>query len=292
MALALSAVAACPATAADSRGLAPITPWILDYATDSCAIRRMFGEGKNQAYIEFRRFQPGLELQTTVASNRMKATRSGSFRYRFDEATGWRESGIANALKMADGFSGVLFSPSFMNLPEYDELDDQQAQEAYLQTIDWRTMEKEAAAGVESITLSGAFPQTLTLQFGPLDKPIAALNQCINELMTHWGIDVEAHKSLTRQAAPINLPDASKMVDYPPKMLRQGMPGLVNVRLAIDERGRITACHIQMPLSDAAFEESSCADIEHALEFDPALDKDGKPIASYWVTRVIFQIDR
>jgi len=78
------------------------------------------------------------------------------------------------------------------------------------------------------------------------------------------------------------------MMDYPPAMLRKSMPGLVNVRLAIDEAGRITACHIQMPLSDPAFEESSCADIQHAFDFEPALDKDGKPIASYWITRVVF----
>ena len=62
------------------------------------------------------------------------------------------------------------------------------------------------------------------------------------------------------------------------------------MRLDVDETGGITACHIQMPLSDPAFEESSCADIQHALDFDPALDKDGKPIASYWVTKVYFQI--
>lgn len=81
------------------------------------------------------------------------------------------------------------------------------------------------------------------------------------------------------------------MMDYPPKMLRRSMPGLVNVRLAIDERGLITACHIQMPLSDPEFEASSCADIQHALEFDPALDKDANPIASYWITTVIFSLD-
>ena len=45
-----------------------------------------------------------------------------------------------------------------------------------------------------------------------------------------------------------------------------------------------------MPLSDPAFEESSCADIQHAFEFEPALDKDGKPMPSYWTTRVVFTL--
>ena len=43
-------------------------------------------------------------------------------------------------------------------------------------------------------------------------------------------------------------------------------------------------------LSDPAFEESSCADIQHAFEFEPALDKDGQPLKSYYVTSVRFQI--
>ena len=109
--------------------------------------------------------------------------------------------------------------------------------------------------------------------------------------MTHWDIDVEAHKTLSRPASPIDFDAASRMVGYPPKMLRQSMPGVVNVRLAIDKTGRVTGCHIQMPLSDPEFEASSCADIEHAFEFEPALDKDGNPIDSYWITKVNFRIN-
>ena len=119
---------------------------------------------------------------------------------------------------------------------------------------------------------------------------MAALNDCIDELMTHWNIDVEAHKTLTRPALPVNLPEVGSMIDYPPMMIRQNLQGVVNIRLAIDEAGRITGCHIQMPLSDPVFEESSCADIQHALDFDPALDKDGQPIKSYYVTSVRFQM--
>jgi hypothetical protein len=119
---------------------------------------------------------------------------------------------------------------------------------------------------------------------------IEALQSCIDDLKTRWRIDVEAHKTLSRPAVPVNLDEVPGMMSYPPKMLQLNMPGLVNVRLDINETGRITACHIQMPLSDPAFEESSCADIQHALDFDPALDKDGTPISSYWITRVHFSI--
>jgi hypothetical protein len=117
------------------------------------------------------------------------------------------------------------------------------------------------------------------------------MNECLDELVTHWGIDVDAHRTLTRHATPTNLKRVPRMMDYPPKMLAKGMPGYVNVRLDINESGGISACHIQMPLSDPEFERSTCADLQHALIFDPALDTDGTPIRSYWITQVRFQIN-
>ena len=129
------------------------------------------------------------------------------------------------------------------------------------------------------------------LQTGSLAAPMEALNLCVDELMGHWGIDLEAHKTLTRPALPINLPKVARLVKYPPRMQRAGMPGAVNVRLSIDEQGGITGCHIQMPISDPTFEESSCAALQRSLKFGPALDKDGKAVASYWITTVIFKMD-
>lgn len=282
---------ACPVEAQDVRGLAPNGGWLLDYADDSCALRRMFGEGNNQAYLEFRRFGPRLGLQTTVTSNRMRPKNPANFKYRFGELTDWRDAGIAT-LNMEQGFRGVLFNSSFVHLPEADELEGRlQEEEEFFQSIDTRAIETAAAPQANSITLRGAFSRDLTLLLGPLDKPITALNACVDELMSHWGIDLEAHKTLTRKAMPVNLNEVPSMMSYPPKMIRASMPGLVNIRLAIDETGRITGCHIQMPLSDPAFEESSCADIQHTLDFDPALDKDGKAIASYWITGVQFRLN-
>ncbi len=220
----------------------------------------------------------------------MTARAPSQTRYRFGESGEWNEAGSANTLTLANGFSGVLFFPVLVTPHALQELQDLQEPDIRFQRIDVRSMEVGAAAATDSFQLRGAFSRTVELPLGPMDKPIEALHQCIDELMTHWGIDVEAHKTLSRPVRPINLREVGRMIDYPPQMLRQNMPGVVNIRLSVDERGRTTACHIQMPLSDPSFEETSCADIQHAVEFEPALDKDGKPIASYWTTRVVFGI--
>jgi len=283
IAAALSALIACPAAAED---FAPSSAWTLDYDDDSCALRRMFGAGENRVYLEFRRFEPDTSLQIVIASERMNARNPSNFRYRFSSEADWRDTPGIN-ITLDNEFSGVIFNTVLFRTPEGMTDPDR---DAYLRSIDWRAQEREIVSRTDAITLRGAYRRELTLQLGPMGPPMAALNECIDELMTHWDIDVEAHKTLTRAAIPIDYTSSSSMLDYPPKMLLRSMPGLVNIRLAIDETGRITGCHIQMPLSDPEFEESSCADIQHAFEFEPALDKDGKPIASYWVTGVRFII--
>jgi hypothetical protein len=177
-----------------------------------------------------------------------------------------------------------------VDLPEYEAIDEGSGREAYFDSIDFRAIEREQAAGISAMRVRGLGPE-FTLRLGKLEAPIVALQDCVDELMTHWNIDVEAHKTLTRRATPIDPGASASMLDYPPRMVQQRMPGLVNVRLAIDETGKITACSIQMPLSDPDFEESSCADIQHAFDFEPALDKAGEPIASYWITKVVFSLN-
>ena len=293
--LALAAVSvlavSSPLRAEQASGLAPSTPWTLDYADDSCALRRSFGDG--QAYFEMRRFSPASSLQITVASEALKARDLFAFQYRWSDEPEWREAGRLR-IRLGDDLGGVIFVAGFVDVP--DDLIEGGDDDLYLRSIDWRAIEREAAARTDSIevrgtTLRGRTRGDLRLQLGNLEAPLKALNECVDELVTHWNIDVEAHKTLSRPAMPVDFAASSSMIGYPPKMVRRNMPGLVNIRLSIDEAGRVTACHIQMPLSDSEFEASSCADIQHAFEFEPALDKDGKPIASYWTTRVLFRIE-
>jgi hypothetical protein len=274
--------------AARTLELAPASPWNLHYDADSCVLRRAFGEGEQQTQLEMRRFQPGISLQTTVVTKAARTTKR-NYRYRFGDEAEWKEEEYPLYGHFADGFKGVIFLHSLLEIP----LDEDSEPEEWIRFSienDVLAMEAEAGAKLRSFTIARAFSDELILKTGPLKEPLLGLNQCIDELVTHWGIDVEAHKTRSRSAVPVNLKKAGRMIDYPPKMLRQSLPGLVNIRLDIDETGRVTQCHIQMPLSDPEFEETSCADIQHALDFDPALDKDSKPMKSYYVTAVRFQI--
>ena len=146
-------VAAVPADAQNAPALAPSVPWTLDYDADSCALRRMFGTGEDQVYLEIRRFGPTEGLQAIIGTGGMKARRTGAFRYRFDSDTKWREVKGANTLEMANGFNGVLFFPTFVDLPELEEIEDLHQRAAYLESIDFPALDREAAARITRLTL-------------------------------------------------------------------------------------------------------------------------------------------
>ena len=276
-----------PAAARDALVLEPSSHWELDYAADCCALRRMFGEGEQQSQLEMRRFQPGVGLQTTVATKAMRMTRR-DFRYRFDPKTEWQDAVMANYVYFAEDFEGIIFTPLLIDLP-FGRKPEAKEVEQFFKTADLEALEAEAGDQVRSITISRAFRDDLVLKTGPLKAPLTALNACIDELLNHWGIDVEAHKTLTRPATPRNVEEMGRRIPYPPKMLARRLPGIVNVRLNVDESGAVSGCHIQMDLSDPAFESATCTTLQKALKFDPALDKNGNPIASYWINRVHFR---
>ena len=82
--------------------LEPSSNWELDYAPDSCALRRTFGEGDRQTQLEMRRFSPSTTLQTTVATKAAKIARR-SYRFRFGDAE-WDEIDHPLTLNSGTGF--------------------------------------------------------------------------------------------------------------------------------------------------------------------------------------------
>jgi hypothetical protein len=289
--LVLAALGAAASEAASAKGalvLEPSSPWILDYDADSCALRRMFGEGDKSAQVEFRRFGPGLDLQTRIVTNALNTT-DRNFRFRLDPTQEWKTVDQPIYIHFDEKFRGVIFTRRLVEGSLGRNATPKDWSE-FLLAADYRSLESEAMAPVEGITVSRAFSRDLTLRTGSLVSPLAALNECVDELTTHWGIDFEAHKTLSRRATPVNVPRAAQMLDYPPRMLEKGMPGLVNIRLDVDAAGVVTDCHIQMPLSDPEFEKESCTKLKRVLKFDPALDKEGSAIPSYWVNSVRFVI--
>ena len=94
--------------------------------------------------------------------------------------------------------------------------------------------------------------------------------------------------TLTRLATP--KPQAIRRLqdNYPASMLASGLNAYVPVRVTVDQAGNPTACVVQTPSVEKAFQDAVCNGL--AKTYDPALDRDGNPVASVFVTAVVYQI--
>lgn len=271
----------------------PITDWQLDFANDSCAMRRAFGTGEQPILLELRRFAVGSAIQITIAASKLKITKQ-PFKYRFGPADKFREPRNWNYARFAGDRQGVVFTGTLPAPGPEEPVVGETEDSDEMTPADVREFEAKliaAGANAPALTISKAFSGgDLTLQTGPLDDALREIAGCFDDLLRGWNLDVSAHHSLTRYARPINVEMVAKMMQYPPKMLAKGLEGIVSVRLMIDKRGEVTSCFIQNPISDPLFDKSTCGDLQHELQFEPALDANGQAIDSYWRTQVYYRI--
>jgi hypothetical protein len=76
---------------------------------------------------------------------------------------------------------------------------------------------------------------------------------------------------------------------YPSRMVMEGLSAHVPVRMAVDAQGRPGECVVQTEGVDEAFTTAVCRGL--AREFEPALDRQGNPVAAIFHTSVIFLMD-
>ncbi len=327
----------------------PKSPWVLDYAEDSCALRRTFQHEGRETELEMRSFGPGEDMQFIVISKDFDVPR-GNYAVQLLPIQSEPQpiEGTFN-LNYGNGVEGRMFAFDMTrSIPEYQTryeefvrstpaLHDEQrelineglrlreevltakgpsarkairaysehsmsdqyqaairrANRAFRQTDTARSVLSAQAEAITGLVLAGAFEEPLLLQTGSLSQVFSAMDDCLDELMAHWGIDVEAHRTLVQTVEPYDYDRlVSEMVeDYPRNMLRQGIPAFLRVRLDVSAQGEPTGCHMQSGLSDEAFEEIACRNMMRFARFYPALDVNREPIASYYQVSIVYRIN-
>lgn len=278
------------AAESNSISLEPSSNWTVDYADDSCRLIRKFGVDDDTIFIIFNRFAPGDAFQLTVSGAPVavrRATRPASIRFGPIEAA--QEHGFAVGT-MGDGTSALIFSGSIRIAPLTDGEEKEKENSAPGEFVPSPISDQRKAA-VTELTIGRPLRKAVVLKLGAMDKPLAALATCMDELMTHWGIDVEKHRNLTLPARPDGNPGRwVNAADYPLGMLARRKEAIVHFRLSVDGDGDSTACHIQQSTRPKAFDDVVCKSLMKRAKFLPALDEAGKPIASYYRNTVRFMI--
>lgn len=86
----------------------------------------------------------------------------------------------------------------------------------------------------------------------------------------------------SRAATPMGVAEWGPRVqgDYPSVALRNEEHGTVTMRITIDVSGRVSACEVTKSSSSASLDAAGCRAMMTYARYNPALDKDGNPIAS------------
>ncbi|MGQ3101581.1 MAG: energy transducer TonB [Sphingopyxis solisilvae] len=271
--------------------LAPSSPWNLHYGDDSCSIGRSFGEGDDKVVMVFSRYEPGDMLQLNFTGKPTYTVRDeGSVTLRFgpheaEQKVSFFPASSATKIPALIIRGGLRIAPRDESEIAAFEAADKAGQSSFRAS----TITREQEAAVTFVEVSKPVRRPFVLDTGSLASPLAALRKCTDELLDHWGIDVAKHANLMRPAVPKS--DYRRWVqprDYPPEMIMNGKRAIVHFRLNIGADGKPTACHIQQSTRPKAFDDAVCRAIMRNAEFEPALDADGAPLASYWRNTAVF----
>lgn len=272
---------------AQTTALASTSPWAADYRDDSCRLVRMFGTGDNTVILTLSRYSPMNSFQLSIAGEPFKGLLSkGKADVQFGEAEAIQH------LNFVVGSLGDRPALLFVGMVGI-EPGDVESVEGY----DYRKAEPlpapyptERLAAITTLTISKASKMPIVLKTGPMDKPFAALSSCINDLVKSWGIDPEKDRTRKRPPVPKNSPGSWVTAgDYPKAMVLAEQSAIVQFRVMVNEKGVPTSCHIQESTRPKEFDDAVCKNVMKRAKFDPAIDAEGKPMASYWRNSVRFQ---
>ena len=278
--------AAQSADAAEVLTLKPSTPWNVDYADDSCALRREFKNGADTALLELRQFAPGDGFEVTVAAKSL-AVKERAAKVRFAPEDKPRKIDRPLCWVYADDVRAVRWSDSLFADDTTEvapgQVRPQRSEAAY----------KAREAAVRGLEIGGVYATPILLETGEMNRAMAGMRACLDELVTHWGIDAAAQKTLTRRARPVGQLEWAKQIqaNYPSAMLKAGKSGRVRVRMVVSADGTPTSCNVQSVVQDLSFGQTACDGMMKAARFEPALDAAGKPIASYYQTIVTYTVN-
>jgi Gram-negative bacterial TonB protein C-terminal len=283
---------ASPSFAQSSKGplvLKPFSAWHVDYADDRCRLARQFGEGEQKVFAFFDRYGPDDFFKLTLAGKPVSTWA--------EKAEAAVQFGPAEAEQMlyflkgtvADNMPALIFTSRVRIAPA--SAAEQLAIKARDddEWIELTPVSLEREAAIRYLSVGKPLRRPVILETGSMRAPIAALNKCIDNLVTYWGVDVEKHKNLTARVKPLVNP-GKWSIDYPVKMLRVGQPAIVEFRLSVDTDGKPTTCHIQSTTRPKEFDAAVCGWIMKRARFSPALDAEGKPLASYYRNTVRFAL--
>lgn len=285
--------------AAQPLRLQPSSPWVVDYASDSCRLIRTFGEGKEMTKLAFESAAPG-EMDMLVFGKPLK-TFEEEVPARFLPA-GVKTNDGRVAETVTNGDPAILWSNVRMLPDDVAEKIDQEWERrrkepgvrpppVSLAEQEQRRDQRHAfAAATSELEIQTRHNRPVILETGSLGDAIAKFDECGRDSLRDWGIDPDLNDKIVRSAWAVNPFQWLFESDYPNDMARRGKESEVAVRLLIDASGKVTKCTSLSHFAEEEFNRITCDRITERAQFEPAELADGTKVPDYYTRRVIFRL--
>lgn len=267
-----------------------VGPWVVDYDADFCRLIAVFAQGERRISLQLVQAGPSSTYEMLLSSPEIDVRRQ-SYTTRWDPAESTTHTNFFYG-QADSGMRTVQLSTSLLDrpfeAPADPALDRAAAWRAY------RTEQRAFARTVTSLTFEGGpriGEHAITLVTGPMDRVLAALDTCGENLVQSWGFDPEQQLALRQGPEPIGNPGRWVTPDdYPPSAIQRGIGGLLKFRLSVEIDGSVSSCHIPRSLTDAEFSEVACNALSRRARFHPAIDASGKPVRALYLGTIRFQV--
>ena len=289
----LAAAAICLPAAASAREpvvLAPVKPWNLHYADNSCQLFRQFGDAAKPTTFVLERLAPDTPFTMMVFGHALSAKPDGrKAAAAFIPDTGQRfdEGEVTETIKgrqTAIHWSRIGLLPK--DAAEEKSTPDRKrnpAKEAAEQQL-----ERELAAKITALQITEPNKRVTVLQTGSLAKVAEMLRACNREQMEDWGLDPAVQDKIVLNAtSKRTLASLFTYNDYPALALEAGQMSVVSARLIVGADGNVSRCTSLTPFIGEGFKEVVCARLSKAT-FEPAELADGTKVPTFVTVRIKF----
>lgn len=258
---------------------APVGPWTVDYAEDSCALFRKFNDDERELWIEFRQIAPDSMARVLIGGSHLVLTEAEPHvtiypgREAFDH---W-----AKTFTSEDGSVRAIITSLYLHLLQSGEPSVQG---------DADEVAPDPLPEIAGIQIARAFDQTVAIHTGEMDTPVQALETCMTDLVRTWGIDPEElERAVTPPVPEFEKQWRARVRNYYP---RTGLHRSRNTRfpvvLLVGPDGRVARCRSPNALGDEDFEAVACAALTRFARFNPAVDGEGEPTYGFWSTFMVY----
>jgi len=289
--------------------LKPQSPWQLDYAEARCRLGRYFGEGDEKTIFWLEQYGPSAGFRWLVAGPAIDRFRAGR-RTNAQFGPGFSEWEFSYSGATVEGFgssisgNGPHAPPDLEALgasisdagPDAPYVDEGEAREARIKPVGLPHLDAEAGRELFWLRLDQKFAQPVVLELGKMDKPFEAMNQCVEDLVAHWGVDVEAQKTRATPPQFTNIMLVARKIQehYPEKAVRSGSQANFHLRILVGVNGQATDCTLTDITLATNFDmrRHPCRIVLDSAKFESARDVNGNPVASFYETNIAYRIGR